>query len=89
MAIVDPRQVADYDLIAKKRIHQWSVRARTEWEGSYDEDSLPLLYRAGKYLPDNKAALAWSTPPTMRNVDAECIVKIDDIYLRRAEGHND
>ena len=89
VAIVDPRQVADYDLIAKKRIHQWSVRARTEWEGSYDEDSLPLLYRAGKYLPDNKAALAWSTPPTMRNVDAECIVKIDDIYLRRAEGHND
>lgn len=89
VTIVDPRQIADYDLMTKKRIHQWSVRARTEWEGSYNEDSLPLLYRAGKYLPDDKAALAWPTPPTMRNVDAECIAMIDDIYLRRAEGHND
>lgn len=89
VAVVDPRQVADYDLMVKKRIHQWSVRARTEWEGSYDEDSLPLLYRAGKYLPDNKAALAWSTPPTMRNVDAECIAKINDIYLLREAGNYD
>ena len=60
-----------------------AARVRLSAEGA------ACLYRAGKYLPDNKAALAWSTPPTMRNVDAECIVKIDDIYLRRAEGHND
>jgi hypothetical protein len=87
--IVDPRQTADYDLMTKKRIQQWSARGRTEWEGSYNENSLPLLYRAGKYLPEDKAALAWPTPPTMRNVDAECIAKIDDVYVRRAEGHDD
>jgi len=89
VAIVDPRQMADYDRIVKKRTHQWSVRARNEWEKSYDEDSLPLLYRAGKYLEEDKAALAWSTPQTMRNVDAECIANIDDVYLRREEGKND
>lgn len=89
VAIVDPRQMADYDRIVKKRTHQWSVRARNEWEKSYDEDSLPLLYRAGNYLEEDKAALAWSTPQTMRNVDAECIAKIDDVYLRREDGKND
>lgn len=81
--IVDFRQLTDFDLLVKKCIDQWHQRQRTVWEGSFNEDSLPLLFRAGKYLPPDKAALAWSTPPTMRNVDAECVVTISDIYVSR------
>ena len=89
VAIVDPRQLGDFDHVAKKRIEQWTTRLRTVWEGRFDEDSLPLLYRAGTYLPDEKVALAWPTPPTMRNVDAECIAEISDVYIRRGEGNYD
>jgi hypothetical protein len=89
IAIVDPQQVSDFDNMTKKRIDQWSKRQRTAWEGKFDEDSLPLLYRAGTYLPPEKKDLAWATPPTMRNVDAECLATISDVYIRRADGTND
>lgn len=84
VAIIDSRQLVDFDLMTKKRMDQWIQRQRTVWEGKFNEDSLPLIFRAGTYLPTKKASLAWSTPPTMRNVDAECVVEIDDIYVRRA-----
>jgi hypothetical protein len=89
IAIVDPQQVSDFDNMTKKRIDQWSKRQRTAWDGKFDEDSLPLLYRAGTYLPPEKKDLAWATPPTMRNVDAECLATISDVYIRRADGTND
>ena len=82
--MIDARQLGDFDLMIKKRIDQWLQRQRTVWEGKFNEDSLPLIFRAGTFLPTKKASLAWSTPPTMRNVDAECVVEIDDIYVRRA-----
>ena len=84
VAMIDARQLGDFDLMIKKRIDQWLQRQRTVWEGKFNEDSLPLIFRAGTFLPTKKASLAWSTPPTMRNVDAECVVEIDDIYVRRA-----
>jgi len=89
VATVDPQQLSDFDLMAKKRINQWERRQRTAWEGEFGEDSLPLLYRAGKYLPPEKKDMAWATPQTMRNVDAECLAKIDDVYIRRSDGTHD
>lgn len=81
--IVDSRQLADFDAIVKKRRQEWASWLRTDWDPKFNEDVLPLLYRSGTYLPTEKKDLAWPTPPTMRNVDAECIVKISDVYVRR------
>ena len=86
--IVDSRQLADFDAIVKKRRHEWVSWLRTAWDPEFNEDVLPLLYRAGTYLPTEKKDLAWATPQTMRNVDAECIVKISDIYVRREAAKN-
>jgi hypothetical protein len=83
VAFVDSRQLADFDAIEKKRRHEWVSWLRTEWDPEFNEDVLPLLYRSGTHLPTEKKDLAWATPPTMRNVDAECIARISDIYVRR------
>jgi hypothetical protein len=80
---VDPDQLQEFDRIVQKRRTQWTNWRRNVWRGAYDEDSLPLIYSAGSYLPDDKANLAWETPMTMRNVDAECIIRINDIYIQR------
>ncbi len=83
VTVVDSRQIADFDAIEKKRRHEWASWLRTYWDPKFNEDVLPLLYRSGTHLPTEKKDLAWATPPTMRNVDAECIAKISDIYIRR------
>lgn len=86
---IDARQCADFDFVAKKRKDEWQLWLRTDWEPRFNQDVLPLIYRAGTYLPTEKSDLAWATPSTMRNVDAECIVKISDIYVRREAQKND
>lgn len=80
---VDPDQLQEFDRIVQKRRREWTNWLRNVWTGRYDEDSLPLIYPAGSYLPDDKANLAWETPMTMRNVDAECIIRINDVYIQR------
>jgi hypothetical protein len=81
--IVDPDQLEEFDRIVTKRRREWTHWQRNEWTGGYNEDSLPLIYSAGSYLPEDKANLAWETPMTMRNVDAECVVRINDVYIQR------
>ena len=83
VAIVDPDQLEEFDRIVTKRRREWTHWQRNEWTGGYNEDSLPLIYSAGSYLPEDKANLAWETPMTMRNVDAECVVRINDVYIQR------
>ena len=80
---VDPEQIEEFERIVAQRRREWTTWLRNEWTGNYDEDSLPLIYSAGSYLPEEKANLAWETPMTMRNVDAECVVRINDLYIQR------
>ena len=80
---VDPDQIFEFDRIVSRRRKEWTSWGRNVWTGGYDEDSLPLIYSAGSYLPDDKANLAWETPMTMRNVDAECVIRINDVYIQR------
>jgi hypothetical protein len=88
LLLVDPDQIDEFNRIVARRRREWSTWLRNVWTGSYDEDSLPLIYSAGSYLPDDKANLAWETPMTMRNVDAECIIRINDVYIQRENERN-
>lgn len=90
LMIVDPSQLEDFDTVVARRLRQWKSRGRTEWEARTPDD-LPLIFRAGSYVPDAQRELAWETPQTMRNVDAECIARINDTYVLRndSEALND
>jgi hypothetical protein len=88
LLLVDPDQIEEFNRIVARRRREWSTWLRNVWTGSYDEDSLPLIYSAGSYLPEDKANLAWETPMTMRNVDAECVIRINDVYIQRANERN-
>jgi hypothetical protein len=80
---VDPEQIEEFERIVARRRREWASWKRNVWTGRYDEDSLPLIYSSGSYLPEDKAILAWETPMTMRNVDAECVIRINDVYIQR------
>ena len=80
MRRIDPSQEDDFFRVIGRRKHEWSANGRSVWFGDRGEDQLPLMYFAGTFLPDEKKMLAWETPSSLRNVDAECHVKVSDIY---------
>jgi excinuclease UvrABC helicase subunit UvrB len=84
MLRIEPGQVDDFERIVQRRRDEWESWQRSVWRGDFKEDQLPLMYLAGTYLPDDKRIASWETPGSMRNVDAECRVKISDVYLTRS-----
>ncbi len=83
MIRIDPGQVNDFDRIAKKRKREWQDWGRSVWTGDFKEDQLPLMYYAGSYLPEDKRIASWETPGSLRNVDAQCRIKVSDVYVSR------
>ena len=89
VALIDPNEAQA--LVAKfdQRMNEWKAWMRTEWDTRGAGGDVGLLTAAGSYLPSEDWSFTWSTPMSMRNVDAECRAEITRAYLELAEGASD
>lgn len=82
---VDPTEAEELERVLKYRLHQWRSWERTQWQArGTSEDQVPLLRRAGQWVPEEARILSWSTPNSMRDVDAECRIEVTSAYRRAA-----
>lgn len=78
--------VADSEAVAD--VKRWMNRLRSNWlgwepaiwEGRAKTEDGPLLRRAGEWVPDDVRETSWSTPMSMRDVDAECRCEVTNRY---------
>ncbi len=85
---VDPDELAHAQITFDKRLAEWRNWKRTRWSAAWDSVDPPLLRQAGAYVDPEWRQVSWSTPMSMRNVDAQCEMEITLRYLL-AEEDND
>ena len=78
---VDPAEAENVGRVFGRRTQEWLQWERTRWSDGGSDEEIPLLRRAGGYATDEERRLSWSTPTSMRNVDAECEAVITTLYL--------
>lgn len=84
---VDPEEIENFERVYTKRKTEWLRWERTVWKGNPSSEEIPLLREAGTYATRERARVSWATPMSMRNVDAECLATITELYLN--EGRED
>ena len=69
----------------ERRLSEWSSWERTDWgrPSRYADGYAPLLRTPGDWYPPEVERVSWPTPMTMRNVDAECVAEVTNIYAAR------
>jgi len=79
---VDPAETQRLLDLLTRRVQEWTAWERTNWSASSwnRPDQAPLLRRAGEWVPPAAARISWSTPISMRNVDAECRAEVTPLY---------
>ncbi len=78
---VDREEEANLESVFDRRADQWRRWEPKSWQARWNDANIPLLRQAGSYATAERAWLSWSTPQSMRNVDAECQVEITNLYL--------
>ena len=78
---IDEAEVENFERVFEKRASEWNRWKRTVWEKKSADDSF-LLLRAGSYADADNKLFSWSTPMSLRNVDAECKAQITTLYLQ-------
>ena len=73
---IDALELDNFERVFSRLSKEWKSWQMVRWEQSWNSDDLPLLRRAGDYVPPDKKSLSWETPTSLRNVDAECIAEI-------------
>lgn len=73
---VEPEQLQHFETIVGRRRREWEDWQRSVWTDYKHGAENPLLNPAGNYMTPEKRLTAWETMGSMRNVDAECAVKI-------------
>lgn len=85
---IDEGEVTNFERVFDERVAEWKRWQRTEW-GEMSSfrmaQDIPLLRSAGAYASAEQKLLSWSTPTSMRNVDAECEAQITTLYLLQDE----
>lgn len=84
--VVDPEESSTLSKVFDQHRKEWKRYEPIEWSSRSREDDPPLLYRAGKHVPRRWESSSWSTPMSMRTVDAECLASVTRIYLEKDEG---
>jgi len=81
-AFADPGEIPMLERMAQTRARQWASWERTMWEANVlGGDPKQGLMRFAGTLPDlDSKATIWDVPTSMRNVDAECRLKISLAY---------
>jgi hypothetical protein len=76
---IDPREAVQVEAMFNRRMREWEKGERSDWAVQHRNpgEDPPLLYPAGKYMPEKWGRVAWDTPQSMRNVDSECVLEID------------
>lgn len=75
---IDKEEVANFEKVFDRRIKQWETwqpMKWSSWERGEEEDA-PLIRAAGEYVSADHAGISWSTPLSLRNVDASCLAEI-------------
>lgn len=78
---VDPEESATLTKVFDEHRRHWRSYEPIEWSSRSREDDPPLLYRAGEHVPRQWESRSWSTPMSMRTVDAECLATVTQTYL--------
>ena len=78
---IDPAELASFERLFDARVDEWRRWERNRYSGSPTDEELPLLRPAGAYASPEHIRISWSTPQSMRSVDAECQVEITTLYL--------
>jgi Helicase conserved C-terminal domain len=87
--LIDEAEVENFEKVFEERASQWQRWQRTNWEKKgRDTTDIPLLRAAGDYASPEWQRLSWSTPMSMRNVDAECQAEITNLYLYEGAEEN-
>jgi hypothetical protein len=81
---IDPAELASFERLFDARADEWRRWERNRYSGSPTDEELPLLRPAGAYASPEHLRISWSTPQSMRSVDAECQVEITTLYLNEA-----
>jgi len=76
LLLIEPDQIEHFERIAQRRGREWEEWQRSVWTDYKSGADNPLLNPAGNYLSPEKRLTTWETMMSMRNVDAECAVKI-------------
>jgi hypothetical protein len=88
VAKIDPNEQPNTEEVLRKRIKQWEDWQPLHWSQVRGDDNIPLIREAGAYATKKKARYSWSTPMSMRNVDAECQAEITMLYLQGESERN-
>ncbi len=83
-SVADPGELPALDRMALTRARQWTSWERTNWDANVvGGDPKQGLMRFAGTLPDLESrATIWDVPTSMRNVDAECRLRISLAYSR-------
>ena len=73
--------VANLDALFEQRQSEWVGRKRTIWQDRTRGEDAALICEAGQFVPPGWRGLSWTTPLSMRNVDAQCEAVISQLYL--------
>lgn len=83
---VDKEEEATLDRLFDERRSEWQTWQRRIWQSWGADEEIPLLRRAGEYATRAATQVSWSTPTSLRNVDAECRAEVS---LRYVQGGTD
>lgn len=85
LAKIDPGERDSFSGFFIRRLNEWATWERTKWTRKGTEAEPGLIRAAGQYAPTDHIRLSWSTPRSMRNVDAECQAEITTLYILEGE----
>ena len=86
---IDPDEFSNVERVFNKRIKEWCAWQPIIWQrDAKDIENIPLLREPGNYSSKIHITHSWSTPMSMRNVDAECRAQITTLYMQEGEEDN-
>lgn len=82
VADVDKEEIDTLERVFEERRREWTVWERTIWQSWGADADVPLLRRSGEYASRAAEQISWSTPTSLRNVDAECRAEVSLRYVQ-------
>lgn len=82
VADVDKNETETLERVFEERRRDWAIWERRIWQSWGADEDVPLLRRAGEYATRAAEQISWSTPTSLRNVDAECRAEVSLRYVQ-------